>query len=318
MISQIGIMFDMFGNSSGPHTRNAPLCEITVKTALLGSLQWILYQISALSAKTAILVLYRRIFSPVRLANILIFSSITCTVVFYVSMAIAFIVGVVPRSVDYAAQLPATDAERALRLSPPLTATCSVIGLIIDVYILVVPFFFIWDLNMPTKRKIGISAIFITGSTAVIFSLVGAVYRLQLAITKRGNDSWVSMPMFAMNVAEINIGIAASCMPVVFVLFRSSMEKTILFVTKLWFSVASRSQGGTKTPAGESSKSHGPYQEICNKDLPEIPAAEVTGMRSFLLNIGRTNPVASHKTHSSVMLTEVSEVNDYHDHLRNG
>lgn len=127
-------------------------------------MQWILYQISALSAKTAILVLYRRIFSPVRLANILLVSSITFTIVFYVSMAIAFIVGVVPRSVDYAAQLPVTDAERALRLSPPLTATCSLVGLIIDVYILIIPFFFIWDLNIPVKRKVGISAIFITGS----------------------------------------------------------------------------------------------------------------------------------------------------------
>ncbi|KAL2278486.1 hypothetical protein FJTKL_14408 [Diaporthe vaccinii] len=315
MIAQMGIMFDMFGNA---HIQNVPLCEITVKTAMLGALQWILYQISALSAKTAILVLYRRIFSPVRLANILIVSSITFTVVFYVSMAIAFIVGVVPRSVDYVAQLPAPDAERALRLSPPLTAACSVIGLIIDVYILVVPLFFIWDLNIPFKRKIGISAIFITGSTAVIFSLVGAIYRLQLAITKRGNDSWVSMPMFAMNVAEINIGIAASCMSVVFVLFKSSTEKTVLFVTKLWSSVTRRSQGGTKTPGGASSISPGPYQEICNKDLPKIPEAEVTGLRSFLRNIGRTNPVRGHRGQSTVMLTDMSEVNDYDDHLRNG
>lgn len=128
-------------------------------------MQWILYQISALSAKTAILVLYRRIFSPVHLANILILSSIAFTVVFYVSMAVAFIVGVVPRSVDYSAYLPAADVERALRLSPPLTATCGLVGLLIDVYILVVPFFFIWDLNIPVKRKIGMSAIFITGST---------------------------------------------------------------------------------------------------------------------------------------------------------
>lgn len=126
---------------------------------------WILYQIAALSAKTSILVLYRRIFSPARLSNILILSSLTFTVVFYVSMTAAFIVAVVPRSVDYAAQLSAGDAERASRLSPPLTATCRVIGLMIDVYILIVPFFFIWDLQIPLRRKIGISTVFITGST---------------------------------------------------------------------------------------------------------------------------------------------------------
>ncbi|KAK7712509.1 hypothetical protein SLS64_004893 [Diaporthe eres] len=120
-----------------------------------------------------------------------------------------------------------------------------------------------------------------------------------------------------MNVAEINIGIAASCISVVFVLFKSSKEKTVLFVTKLWSSVTRRSQGGTKTSGGTSSISPGPYQEICNKDLPEIPAAEVTGLRSFLRNIGRTKLFSSHRGHSTVMLTDVS-VNDYHDHLRNG
>lgn len=120
------------------------------------------------------------------------------------------------------------------------------------------------------------------------------------------------------SVAEINIGIAASCMSVVFVLFKSSTEKTVLFVTKLWSSVTRRSQGGTKTPGGASSISPGPYQEICNKDLPKIPAAEVTGLRSFLRNIGRTNPVRGHRGQSTVMLTDMSEVNDYHDHLRNG
>lgn len=99
------------------------------------------------------------------MSNILILSSLTFTVVFYVSMTAAFIVAVVPRSVDYAAQISAADAERASRLSPPLTATSRVIGLMIDVYILIVPFFFIWDLQIPLRRKIGISAIFITGST---------------------------------------------------------------------------------------------------------------------------------------------------------
>lgn len=124
-----------------------------------------MYQFSALFAKTAILALYWRIFSPVRLASILIFSSITFTLVFYVSMMVAFIVAVVPRSVDYDAPLPATDAERALRLSPPLAATCGIVGFLIDFYILILPLVFIWDSNIPVKRKVGISAIFITGST---------------------------------------------------------------------------------------------------------------------------------------------------------
>lgn len=120
------------------------------------------------------------------------------------------------------------------------------------------------------------------------------------------------------SVAEINIGIAASCMPVIFVLFKSSTEKTLTLIAKLWSSATRRSRGRTKSTSSANGNLPGPYQEIENEDLPKVPAAEVTGLRSFLHNIGRTSLVASHRGHTAVMLTDVSEVSDYHDHLRNG
>lgn len=107
-------------------------------------------------------------------------------------------------------------------------------------------------------------------------------------------------------------------MPVIFVLFKSSTEKTFTLIAKLWSSATRRSRGRTKSTSGANGNPPGPYQEIGKTDLPKVPAAEVTGLRSFLLNIGRTSLVASHRGHSAVMLTDVSEVSDYHDHLRNG
>lgn len=107
-------------------------------------------------------------------------------------------------------------------------------------------------------------------------------------------------------------------MPVIFVLFRSSTEKTFLLIAKLWSGAKYRGRSKTKSTSGASGILPGPYQELDNNNLPEVPAAEVTGLRSFLRKIGRTNPVANHEGHSAVMLTDVSEVSDYHDHLRNG
>lgn len=112
-------------------------------------------------------------------------------------------------------------------------------------------------------------------------------------------------------------------MPIVYVLFRNSTERTFSFVNRLWSSAARR--GRTKTPSGQGASGIqlDPYQEIRDDgggSLPRVPGAEVTGLRSFMRNIGRsTRPAAAGQGgHSTVMLTGVSEVNDYHDHLRKG
>lgn len=129
----------------------------------LGASQTVLFQFSAMFAKTAILALYRRIFSPVRLANILIFSGITFTIVSYVAIAIGLGVGLAPRSNDHVpgGELSAQYSERAVRFSTPLSAACGVIGAIIDIYVVIVPLFFIWHLHTPMKRKVGLSAILV-------------------------------------------------------------------------------------------------------------------------------------------------------------
>lgn len=119
------------------------------------------------------------------------------------------------------------------------------------------------------------------------------------------------------SVAEVNIGLAASCVPVIFVLFKGSTEKTFLFLTRLWNTATRRSRVRAETRAA-SDIPLDPYQETDENNLPGIPRAEVTGLRSFLRNIGRTKAAEYHKGQSTVMLTDLSEVNDYHDHLRNG
>lgn len=107
-------------------------------------------------------------------------------------------------------------------------------------------------------------------------------------------------------------------MPVVFVLFRNSTEKTFTLIAKLWSTATHRGRGRTKGTSGANGNPPGKYQEIRKKDKPKVPAAEVTGLRSFLLNIGHTSLAASHKGDSAMMLTDLSDVSDYHDHLRNG
>lgn len=115
------------------------------------------------------------------------------------------------------------------------------------------------------------------------------------------------------SVAEINIGIAASCMPVIFVLFKNSTGNKFFLAIRLWISTkCCGSRGRMETPSGASSG--GSIEETDATNLLGIPRRGSPGLR----NIGRTNPVASHENHFTLMLTDVSEVDDHHDHLRNG
>lgn len=116
--------------------------------------------------KMAVLALYKRIFGPVRLANALIWSGLVFTLAFYMSLIIAFAATCIPRASDYATGgwLSLTYDARANHYSAPLAAVCGIVGAILDVYILVIPLYFIWSLKMSSKNKVGVGAIFFTGS----------------------------------------------------------------------------------------------------------------------------------------------------------
>ena len=83
-------------------------------------------------------------------------------------------------------------------------------------------------------------------------------------------------------------------MPVVFVLFKSSTEKISLFVTRLWSSATRRSRPKSEA-RGASDAPLDPYQETDNINLPGIASTDLTVLRSFLRNIGRTNPLINYR-----------------------
>lgn len=58
--------------------------------------------------------------------------------------------------------------ERCKKYNPSITAVIGVIGAVIDIYILVIPIFFVWALQISRSRKAGLAAIFLLGSSYVL------------------------------------------------------------------------------------------------------------------------------------------------------
>ncbi|KAL4947595.1 hypothetical protein BDW69DRAFT_178103 [Aspergillus filifer] len=93
-------------------------------------------------------------------------------------------------------------------------------SLVLDVYILVLPIASVWQLQMSTKKKLGVLAVFATGVAACIASSLSIYYKHSLFLHPE-DFSYYTLPVLIMCIMEMCVGITASCMPSMALLFRS-------------------------------------------------------------------------------------------------
>lgn len=116
--------------------------------------------------KAAILVFYLRIFTPSRLANILLWLGIVLSTVFHIATIAIYFGTCFPKPEDDATGGWASPqlAERIYPIVGYLSAVSATLGTVIDFYILLVPLIFLWRLQMSVYRKLGLSGIFASGA----------------------------------------------------------------------------------------------------------------------------------------------------------
>ena len=118
--------------------------------------------------KASILFLYRRLFQISMTASVLIWIGLFVDIVFYLATFILFLVGCIPRPDDdqgFGGWLSLTFAARCNKMSTPTAAATGIVGSVLDIYILIIPLIMVAGLRASWKKKAGIFAIFITGSS---------------------------------------------------------------------------------------------------------------------------------------------------------
>ncbi|KUI59688.1 hypothetical protein VP1G_06908 [Cytospora mali] len=204
-----------------------------------------LYDIAVLFTKVSLLAFYLRIFQPSRRARILIWLGIVFISVFYVSCLVTNIILCFPRSNEKDSWILAGVQPRCGQPTLRLNVTQGIVNALTDFYALAVPLVLVLNLQLSPARKAGVFGIFLTG----------------------------------LFVAELNVGLICSCMPVVFVLFRGFAAKT----GSMWASV--RRWMGTRTRQTRSS-SNGSFpldgKYVPPEELPQVPKRALTGLLSFI------------------------------------
>ncbi|KAJ8125902.1 hypothetical protein O1611_g7738 [Lasiodiplodia mahajangana] len=143
-----------------------------------------MYNVAMIFLKAAILLQWARIFAPTS-RNVfwwLCYSVATINAIFYVVTILIDLLYCHPVQYHWNKFIPGGYCVDDNLLSP----LSAVINVVLDVTILVIPQRIVWKLNMPFKKKIGISCIFIVG----ILCIASASARLSFALKLLTNGDY--------------------------------------------------------------------------------------------------------------------------------
>ncbi|MCJ1350127.1 MAG: hypothetical protein MMC33_000108 [Icmadophila ericetorum] len=172
----------------------------------------IVYGPTVFLTKLSILLQYHQIFVPTRAGNKLTFYSIH--ILIWTNLLLYFIDTFVeafactPREMIWN---PFVTSGHCLNINANLVATAS-FNILSDFSIFALPLFVIWKLHLPTKEKIGVSAIFAVGLFGCIASIIRLLYTIKFVTAKDSTYTIFFVAVWA--VVEIAIGIIVGCLPV--------------------------------------------------------------------------------------------------------
>lgn len=169
----------------------------------------IMYSPIICAAKVSILFQFLRIFVPRHQGTTywIIHFVIWTNVGFYLATTFALIFQCTPREKIWHPYIPG----RCMNLDVQIVTSGSW-NVISDISILVLPLHCIWLLQIPIKRKLGVSAVFATGLFACISSICRLVYSVKNLLTL---DKLYTFQEFGMwSIAEVTTLILCGCLPV--------------------------------------------------------------------------------------------------------
>lgn len=159
--------------------------------------------------KLTFFLLYLQIFRPMRWLRLCIYLGVTLSTIFYWSLSITLIVLASPKSGQTWAETDAPGPNIELESKTNIAVAAG--GLLIDVWLFVLPLVAINKIQLRTTRKIGLTVMFCTGLLAVAASAVSIYFRWKLEHT--GDKTWTGLDVELLYLIEVDAGIITACMP---------------------------------------------------------------------------------------------------------
>ncbi|KAL4921270.1 hypothetical protein BDW62DRAFT_142563 [Aspergillus aurantiobrunneus] len=208
----ITIQADKHGN--GVHQDEIAPSDLQEHAKLANASQ-ILYAPLIFITKLSIFLLYLRLFAPSRqgkaylATHLLIWSNLA----FYLANFFLKIFQCIPRAKIWNKDIPG----HCININIPILVTAA-INVLSDLMMLPLPIVCVWKLQLSTRKKLGVSAIFAAG----VFGCFASIMRLTVSVKNRDTHDktydWSDEILWS--TAEVTCGIMASCLPALPTFFR--------------------------------------------------------------------------------------------------
>jgi hypothetical protein len=313
VVSYCAVLLSILGDPLGPHMWNVPLSAITPRYIQGAVTTANLYAASALLLKASILVLYLRIFQADKTSKVLIWGGIILITLFYIVCIVLTSYfcrsSQWPKNIDPIQFLMLQEKSDCNKRQLDLAAVQGIFSTVSDLYVMIIPVNMIRRLQVPLRRKLGISGIFLLGLLATGCSIATLYYRF---VQRQSPDfTYDSALNLILGGIEINVGIVCSCLPVVFVLFKqattSSWTSLRSWGTRFFRRTGSRTLGKT-----ESNRTKEP--DSLNMDSLRIPRGTLTGLRTFFGGTKTKSRIPD--TELSIFADMASVEEEYHSQLK--
>lgn len=197
--------------------------------------------------------------------KIAIYFSAVVMACFYLACAVAHFVFCIPRS--HEGWLSPTLVTRCYRANV-FAIVQGVFNLVSDLFIFILPLPVLFRLKMSFKRKLGITAIFLTGLIAIVASSFGLYFRVPEA---NGEDlTWNGLPAAALSVVEAAVGVICASVPHIPAFFRrhsSQFSRVTNFLQGLLSILRGRSKA---KDTGQPKSIEGPRSKEATPRIPLI------------------------------------------------
>ncbi|PSN75420.1 hypothetical protein BS50DRAFT_671580 [Corynespora cassiicola Philippines] len=206
-VAFIGVINKAFDFNCGKHQWNVSMADLSNILQYINIAQ-ILYSPFMFAAKFGLLLQIKRIFTTGHrdFTYWAILSMIIANAAIYTSTFFAFVFACLPREKIWNPMVEGTC------INPEATMIASsAINLASDIAIISLPLLRVLQLQMPLRRKIGVIAIFATGSIACIASLMRLIYTIRLTESK--DVTYWTVPAGLWAHAEITTVIICACFP---------------------------------------------------------------------------------------------------------
>ncbi|MDI1489539.1 MAG: hypothetical protein OHK93_008820 [Ramalina farinacea] len=263
--------------------------------------------------KLSLFVVLVEIFYTLRWLKLLAIGGAVSTGLFYFASVVAYPAMCAPTNgsseKDYQDQLASSKCHGSFALG----ITVGVVSVLSDLYLILLPLPAVWGLQLPLRRRLGISAMFLVGLMALTASIISLVYRIKVSREQGNFCAWNILPnwLFAyvssipQPIVEMAAGIVVCCMPSALL----AINNSIVPRAKTLFTSSSSSSPSHASSSSSPHSSQRPARSSYQPFPPLAASGAVMG-RDSPIPPSRYSPTAAARKRMEEMLLREDDVKE--------